>query len=208
MRPCLAEDGTEHLRSEQKPVLLMRELIYRYSMARDVVINIFWGTYTTAAACLSMPDGCYRRFIWCERDKACHDQAQDSIREEFAKQYNKGIFGIQNKDILQAASVILSSSSSSRSTDWMQSPGHPEYSQLSEHITSFLAELWTMLEVSSKWRNIALVHWPGELLSRLEHMEEMNFNVLRAVDSKNFGISVRRSTIPQAGNGVFGNRNI
>jgi DNA modification methylase len=208
MRPCLAEDGTEHLRSEQKPVLLMRELIYRFSMAQDVVVDLFSGTYTTAAACLSMPDGCYRRFIGCERDKACHDQAQDRIREEFSKQYKKGIFGIQNKDILQAASVILSSSRSSRSTDWMQPPGHPEYSQLPEHITSFLAELWSIPEVSSKWGNIALGNWPGELLSQLEHMEEMNFNVLRAVDSKHFGLSVRRSTIPQAGYGVFGTRNI
>jgi hypothetical protein len=39
-------------------------------------------------------------------------------------------------------------------------------------------------------------------------MEEMNFNVLIAVDSKHFGLSVRRSTIPQAGYGVFGTRNI
>jgi hypothetical protein len=90
----------------------------------------------------------------------------------------------------------------------MQPPGHPEYSQLPEHITSFLAELWSVPEVSSKWGNIAPGNWPGELLSQLEHMEEMNFNVLRAVDCKHFGLSVRRSTIPQAGYGVFGNRNI
>jgi DNA modification methylase len=79
MRPCLSEDGTEHLRSEQKPVLLSRELIYRFSVAQDVVVDLFSGTYTTAAACLSMPDGCYRRFIGFERDKACHDQAQCRI---------------------------------------------------------------------------------------------------------------------------------
>jgi hypothetical protein len=35
----------------------------------------------------------------------------------------------------------------------------------------------------------------------------MNFNVLRAADSKHFGLSVRRSTFPQAGYGVFGTRN-
>jgi hypothetical protein len=65
-----------------------------------------------------------------------------------------------------------------------------------------------MPDVSSKWGNIALGNWPGYLLSQLEHMEEMNFNVLKEVYSKRFGLSVRRSTIPKAGYGVFGTRNI
>ena len=62
-------NGDCMVRPEQKSVKLFMELIKRYSRGGDVVVDLFGGTFTTAAACASLTD--YRRFYGCDNDDFC-----------------------------------------------------------------------------------------------------------------------------------------
>ena len=45
------------VRPEQKPLPLLRELICRFSMPSDTVVDLFCGTFSTGRACMSIPNG-------------------------------------------------------------------------------------------------------------------------------------------------------
>ena len=57
------------LRPEQKPVSLMKELICKYSKGGDIVVDMFGGTFSTAKACLELPE--HRIFVGCDNDSSC-----------------------------------------------------------------------------------------------------------------------------------------
>lgn len=48
------------LRPQQKPLALLQELIARFSQPRDTVVHLFAGTFSTAAACATIPGGLFR----------------------------------------------------------------------------------------------------------------------------------------------------
>jgi hypothetical protein len=206
MRAAAAGAGTEFVRSEQKPVLLMQELIYRFSKAQDTVVDLFSGTYSTAVACITVPDGCYRHFVGCELDRECHSQAKKRLRAEFAKQYRKGSFGTQDRATVDACNALVTASATVREAEWMQPSGYPAHCYLPAHLSSFLSELWSDPEFTEIWAEVPLDKWPAEILSRLEQLEQMDFSVLRAVECKHYGLAVRTSTIENAGDGVFATR--
>lgn len=51
------------LRPQQKPLALLQELIARFSQPRDTVVHLFAGTFSTAAACATIPGGLFRCFV-------------------------------------------------------------------------------------------------------------------------------------------------
>lgn len=61
------------LRSEQKPVALLKELICRFSQPGDLVVDPFAGTFSTAFACMDLPN--HRKFVSCEKDETCFSYA-------------------------------------------------------------------------------------------------------------------------------------
>lgn len=75
VRPPLYEevvrllDGSRTwMRGEQKPISFTLECIYRLSQPGDLVMDLFAGTLTTAAACLRAPLGQHRLSVSCDLD--------------------------------------------------------------------------------------------------------------------------------------------
>ena len=87
----LLDDG-RLLRPEQKPLPLLQELVARFSQPGDIVVDCFAGTYSTAAACLAMRNGEYRRFFGCESDRQCHYRGSWPILLGFVLPHVAGSF--------------------------------------------------------------------------------------------------------------------
>ena len=196
--------GRGQIRFEQKPEPLMRELVCRFSMPQDVVVDLFAGTYTTAVACLTISDGMYRRFAGCERDRACHEAVQTRIYRAFSEQYKNGSFGPQTEGVsefLQSYSDAVRSRF--RRTEWIQPAGFPVYSCLPKHIIDFLGILLGNLRLGRDLGKVPVDRWPVEVQEKLE---DVCPKVLRAIDCAHFGLCVKPSTILSAGEGVFAGR--
>ena len=80
------------LRPQQKPLALLQELIARFSQPQDTVVDLFAGTFSTAAACATMPGGLFRRFVGCEVDAECAELALVSLARTVAPLVREGRF--------------------------------------------------------------------------------------------------------------------
>jgi hypothetical protein len=143
MRAAAAEAGIEFLRSKKKPVLLMREFIYRFSKAQGTVVDLFSGTYSSVVACMTVPDGYFCHFIGCEIDRECHSEAKKMLHDLSAKQYMKGSFGIQYRAVVGACKALVTVSATVREAEWMQPAAYSANCYLPAYLFSFLSELWS-----------------------------------------------------------------
>jgi DNA modification methylase len=198
-------EGQRQMRFEQKPEALMRELICRFSMPNDIVVDLFSGTYTTAVSCLTIPTGMYRRFVGCERDKTCHAAAQGRIRRAFAEQYCNGCFGQRKEEVRDFFLPFLAARPGVQSSEWTQPPEFPAFCCLPRHIMEFLCVLWGKKGLSIALGELPVDKWPAEYLDGLE---EVCPKVLRAIDCAHFGVIVKPSSILSAGDGLFAARGI
>lgn len=80
------------VRSEQKSVLFLSELIMRMSNADDLVLDMFAGTCSTAMAAIRMPSGQHRRVVCADSDPAVIAASQPRLFREFVDQVVGGGF--------------------------------------------------------------------------------------------------------------------
>lgn len=73
----------EMLRPEQKSVALCRELVCRYSLPGDKVVDPFGGTFAVAEACLTVHEP--RRFYGGDKDKVCALTGIDRCMRAFVR---------------------------------------------------------------------------------------------------------------------------
>ncbi len=75
------QDSRAMLRPEQKSVLLCKELISRYSKPKDIVVDLFAGTFSTAVAAMTLPAP--RIFFGCDIDGNCVDRGEQRCLQAF-----------------------------------------------------------------------------------------------------------------------------
>jgi DNA modification methylase len=205
VRSLLQDELREPFRYEQKSEALMKELICRLSQPEDTVVDLFSGTYSTAAACLRIPDGMYRRFVGCELDKTCHEAAMWRVRAAFAREYAKGSFETPVPDVLASMRTALQAFKVQPRLEWRQPEGLPAFCSLPEHLVRFLEALWGVTDLRTRYGQTGVDKWPEELLERYEQLDT---STLLAVDCMTYGLVVRPSTISGAGDGVFATRDM
>jgi hypothetical protein len=188
------------LRCEQKCIPLIVELVSRFSLPADIVVDLFSGTYTTAAACLRQPRGHYRNFFGCELDTACHQASQSRLLVEYSAQVLQGTFGISEESPIWQAALILTRRSPGRSLQWRAPDGLPGCCTLPAHLLVFLSNMWGERDAFEELQDIPVDQWPP---ARLEYLERADPDVLRTVDALHHRVIVGNSTIPDAGQGLF-----
>ena len=202
---CMEDERKIALRPEQKSLSLMKELVSRFSVVGDIVVDLFAGTYSAAEACITMPKGQYRTFVGCEVDEACHKIAQERLLRTFGMEYMRGTFGAVHAGVQDAVNAAQTDRSgwSKTGLEWVQPEGLPVFSCLPRHLVNYLQTFCIDLVFEKNWAAVPLAHWPEDVLRTLEALDSV---VLRNVDCMQYGTCVRKSSIPQAGEGLFASR--
>jgi hypothetical protein len=139
------------IRFEQKSELLTRELICRFSMPQDTVIDLFSGMNTTAGACLKISDGIYRLFVGSKLDESCHNLSSNSLLKAFREQYMKGWFVQPDKEMQRI--FRLDRHPKQKELGWTPPAGWSAFYFLSEHILHFLEILRGDSRLADTMRN-------------------------------------------------------
>ena len=198
--------GTEALRTEQKPLGLLRELISRFSKPRDLVVDLFGGTFSTAVACFTIPQ--HRRFAGCEPDESCFKVAEENTVFRFATAiFDKSSDITLSDDFATAAALVRRGKKANLNGDhrWSAPKGFPLYQKLPPHIISALASSWNDSKVMVKLLNRPVHLWTREHQGLLQQADT---NLLRVVDATNCGVYTAKSSIrhTEAGLGCFASR--
>lgn len=80
-------DGTS-IRTEEKSVELLMEILERFSKDGDLVLDCFAGTASCALACLQL----HRKFTGCEKDQICYELAAKRLFREYKVMYERSNF--------------------------------------------------------------------------------------------------------------------
>lgn len=201
---CRMENGkTKHLRSEQKPIALLKEIISRFSQKGDIVVDFFSGTYSTAIACFSLPN--HRLFIGCEADKMCHTHATNHVKQTFAtvctEKATDIVLSKHDQDLVTKISE-RHSTNPPNGKQWKPPGSLPPYQRLPEHILSHLATVFHKPELLRTCITLPVHEWPRRYQSLLEQADP---RVLRYIEAAKYGLMLSTSSIkhPEAGLGVF-----
>ena len=194
------------LRPEQKPLLLLQELISRYSKSGDIVVDFFAGTFSTAVAAASLPE--HRVFIGTELDKGCFDVAVDVMIRRIAVYLASNSNDIPiPRQVRPALQLLQRAHIRERSRDilWEAPERMPQYQMLPQPVVAAVVAsagrpLWLVEYVAQP------VHrWPPAMQLALMGMDD---DILLQADCANNGVIVMKSTVnhPNAGRGCFAAR--
>lgn len=192
------------LRPEQKSVLLLKELIARFSNPGDIVVDLFGGTFSTAIAALTLPD--MRIFVGGDSDAACTLHAQMRCLSAFAKVVTR-LDSDTTRDSIAQTEVSLTeelrsaankyldrySSSSQPIPGWSKDPlwnapeGFPSAQRLPLSSMKFLA---TMLQdkcfLDPLLTNSSPDSWPTPLRCKFQ---DCGTDMLRALEAVQFSVA-------------------
>lgn len=202
-------EKAKKVRPGQKSEKLMRELVARFSLPGDLVVDMFGGTFTTAIACLTMPVGEHRIFVGCELEEKCFFAGRLRVLEAFARALTdtKGSKFVVSAEALDAARVVVQHAKVRKapSMEWCAPPKFPQYSELPSCVVRFLANLWREPDLTSALQHKCVDDWPREYQGRLNSMDP---NILLSVEATAAHVFVAKSTIrhPSAGEGLFTGR--
>lgn len=194
---------SELIRPEQKSRQCLKEVICRFTQKGDSVLDMFGGAFSTAMACMELPE--HRKFIGCENDGPCHYHAYHHCLCVFARTIAESTTDIEiSQGVVNAANVVHTFFSPylRPSRMWTAPIGFPMYQALPRYIVEFLSSSWTSPEL----RNIALGKsvdkWKDEYKGLLNNVDS---NVLRSIEALNCRLYLAKSTIrhPASGTGVF-----
>ena len=197
--------GTVPLRSEQKSLALLKELIARFSKPGDFVVDLFSGTFSTAVAAFTLPQ--HRRFAGCELDSTCFEHAKLRAVQQFSQVLLGKATDIKvPQAILDAAVLVRQSVKENNSNSrWKPPSGYPPYQKFPLHILSALSS--TSNDHSSL---LQLLNRPFQDWSRYHQglLQQVHTDTLRLADSTSAQVFLARSTIKhsRAGLGVFAAR--
>ena len=198
------------LRNEQKARAGLMELISRFSRPGDVVVDLFAGTFSTAAACLELPKP--RVFAGCELDdEAVQLGKRHSIIPVLVRRIQEG--GISCSDeVRQHANFLMDhrnpyASFRIHDPSWMPPPGLPAYQTVPSHLLNFLATASGYSKFSTDAKNAPVSSWTPAAIAQVQSTDP---RTLLAVECVQLGLSVEKSRIrhPDAGLGVFARRTI
>ena len=194
---------TKALRPEQKSAALLRELVSRFSQPKDLVVDLFGGTFSTAVACISLPE--HRRFIGCEMDAVCFSRAFSYVYTRLAEVIHDGKTDIDaGEESIKVSKLISEQSVLRRVQDprWRAPSQLPQFQCLPGHIVSCLATRWgdtdAILPLSTK----PFDSWKREYQGKFQGADMVE---LRNVDASFYGVCIADSNIrnKKAGLGVF-----
>lgn len=199
---------TERVRPEQKSRALLKELISRYSQPRDIVVDLFAGTFSTALACMELPG--HRRFLGCESDAVCYAHAKHNAVIHFIRCVLEENIDIEltRQNLIGKFKLVLNTLPSSICRSryiWSAPPGMPQYQTLPAHLAYILSSLWKNANFAQIAKAKPIHEWPRQMQGKLT---QENPDTLLACDAMAQGLITAKSTIkhPLAGNGVFAAR--
>ena len=200
----MTKDRTQ-LRPEQKCVALLKELICRYSLPGDVVVDFFGGTYATGVACLSLEHP--RQFVGCELDKSCNDHSAMHLLSTFASALASGRFTSVATDEarLQAQALLQRSRVAVRLSPLMPPAGMPIFPRLPEHLLKVFATSIGDITALERLAALPVADWPA---ADLQQFRAASPEMLLTMDALHHKVYVARSNIPSAGDGLFASQPI
>ena len=202
------KEGIEGMvRPEQKNVALMKELVSKFTSGGDVVVDLFGGTFSTAKACLDLPD--HRIFVGSEMDQECVKLATPSLMAQFARQVLKKKTSIllkpgEKKDV-EVYYKYLQETKKTGFDEYSVPPGLPPMQRFPSYITSMVGQMWGDGTFYEAYRTVPLNKWPERYRSLFYSVPS---NILNCLELTVKGLCVKTSTVkhPQAGSGLFTNR--
>ena len=213
-----AAGGTSKIRPEQKGLAHMKELITRFSQPGDLVADLFAGTFTTAAACVSMPVGQTRFFVGCEVDEIAFRPGKERVQRSVAKGVASRSLdsvvlsvrggGVDVDALRRECDQFIQQSVGDRGSDVVadnpyRKGGLPGHSPLPPHLLSFLSSQWR--KNVRHLEGIPANEWPDA--SFMFALEELQAPLL-AADAALQGLYVAGSSVLGGGDGVFAARSI
>ena len=194
------------LRPEQKSIACLKTLVAQYCPPGGYVVDPFGGTFATAKACLSLPK--HRVCITCDKDPECIEHALPSVVQVFAKQVLNANSDItQPPEIEEAAHVFLryrkKVQDSHVSDAWKSPPGLPPLQYLPEHILRYIATTYKDYSMLIQYKHASYIKWSTKWKSRFN---QLDVDSLLATELCLLGLELRKSTIPNAGLGIFAGR--
>lgn len=202
--------GSQKWRPEQKSIMLMKDLVSKFSSPGAVVMDTFCGTLSTAKACLSLHK--HRKFVGCDIDSACIDASLPGLLLIFAKQCLNDDSDITvDYEVQEAAKLYISSMDAvekkMRWTVWSVPGGFVPVQNFPEHILRFLSAMHFDYSLYDLCKMMGPHKWSRKWRQRLESSD---MRALLAAESGALQLSVQPSSIkhPMAGRGLFSMRNI
>lgn len=196
--------GGALIRPEQTSVLTLQEWIGRFSKPQDIVVDLFAGTYSSADACLSMPEGQFRHFYGCEPDPVCHNAGYIRVLRTFAWQVHLGFFSADATVLVKKEAEQFLETYPNRRTSPLakkiQPSDLPKFSRLPRHLLLFLVSRFKSEDPLKILHAKPPTEWPAEWQQRWFSLDEDD---LLAVDALHFKVYVKPSSIPDAGMGLF-----
>lgn len=193
------------LRKEQKSRASLMELISRFSKPGDIVVDLFSGTFSTAAACIDLPGP--RSFVGCEMDEeACELGKRISVIPALTRRILDGTIKSSATVKTRAAFLLEHRGDVSphelRDIAWRPPSGLPGFQTLPPHILRFLSITSGYKKIATEAEKVPVSSWtPGALA----HLLSTDPTVLLAAECVQVGLTVQASAIkhPAAGRGVF-----
>ena len=224
MYPAGEGNRSSRVRAEQKPSVLLQELIARFSLPGDIVVDLFGGTFSAAAACITMGDGEMRTFVGCERESRCFVTASRRVENMFASHvmdiaaYDTSRESIRRRPtkldlltpshVLEAARLVVSHCGTGREghrRSWEAPKGLPPVSIIPPYLMGFASHAMRNRRLATTLRQVPFIKWPVPVQASFHtlHME-----TLLSVEAQARGVYVAKSRIrhPRAGDGLFAGR--
>ena len=196
--------STVALRAEQKSLPLLMELVSRFTQPGDLVVDLFAGTFSSAAACFSLKE--HRRFAGCESDPKCNEVAIPFIIRKLAAVLCSGNTDlVVSPQVLAAAAKIFAQDPSTAviaDDKWVAPNGLPPFQRIPMHIAAVLSSRSNDVRSVLMLMKTPIADWPPRMQALLEQVDVLE---LRNVDAATSGLFVAKSTVkhPKAGLGVF-----
>ena len=196
--------GLTMVRPEQKSRDLLKELIARFTRPGDLVADFFAGTFSTAAACISLPK--HRKFIGCEVKVDVFKVAREKMVEVFAGAIVDKYSDIipESPEVTEAARLVLSHAMHEERTEveWSPPQGFLAFQTLPSFLLRYLSQYWAVPGFSSEYRGKSVSSWPLSMKGALQSTPSQQ---MMAAEAATVGVCVGPSTIKHvsAGEGVF-----
>lgn len=205
--------SSKFLRTEQKPIALLKELISRFSQPRDFVVDLFGGTFSTTRASFSLTD--HRYFIGSEMHPTCFNKAKKKTVEDFAQVIHTNASSFTSSiqalhpDLKLSCKALLDHLASALPRRppppifdcWIAPENLPLYQNLPRKTLSAIATFTRNYSFIDQL-HVLPENWPRSLWYAFNQIDP---RVLLLAEASSCSLAVAPSTIkhPNAGLGVF-----
>ena len=201
---ALGSSTATMVRPEQKSRKLLKELISRFTKPGDIVADLFAGTFSTAAACMTLPK--HRVFIGCELKEDAYNLSRNKMIELFASVLQDPFSDIKTDSaaILEDAKLVCSHQRFTEPYDpnWNAPKGFPAFQNVPSYIVNYIANAWRVPDFIREYTDVAVSKWPISMKGALQTIPK---DQLEALEAAQRGVCIGESTIKheEAGLGLF-----